>query len=182
MPTTYEKCEQDSEAVQLMNTVLTRHECYQTALNARVKFDVLFACAPRDDEGRLIQGACAMKDKGHRILGKARIITLKDRAAGRADGEICLDKEWWDDASDEQREALLDHELFHFIVRTNKAGAVIRDDLSRPVLKLRHHDVQVGWFSVVAKRNGMHSQEQIHAKWIMDEFGQAFWPDLVKVK
>lgn len=174
MPTTYEKCEQNSEAVDLMNKVLTRHECYQTTLNAKVRIDLLFACAPRNDEGVILGDA--MKDKGHRTLGKARIISLKDRAAGRGDAEVLVDKEWWDDAGDEERAALLDHELYHIAVKTNKAGAVIRDDLNRPKLRMRHHDVQFGWFKEVAKRNGPYSQEQIQAKQLMDDHGQFFWP------
>jgi hypothetical protein len=53
---------------------------------------------------------------------------------------------------------------------------VIRDDLKRPKLKLRKHDVEVGWFAIVAGRHGSASLEIEQAKAVMDSYGQLFWP------
>jgi hypothetical protein len=41
---------------------------------------------------------------------------------------------------------------------------------------LRKHDIEVGWFAVVAGRNGGASLEIEQAKAIMDSYGQLFWP------
>jgi hypothetical protein len=54
------------------------------------------------------------------------------------------------------------------------------DDLGRPKLRMRKHDINFGWFNQVAKRHGSASQERIQARMILDEAGQFYWPDLVQ--
>jgi hypothetical protein len=56
------------------------------------------------------------------------------------------------------------------------------DALGRPKLVLRDHDVQVGFFAVIAKRHGMASQECIQSKIIMDAYGQLLWPSLANAQ
>lgn len=53
------------------------------------------------------------------------------------------------------------------------------DDLGRPKLKMRKHDVEIGWFKIIAERHGAHSIERQQAKIIFDTMGQSFWPGLV---
>ena len=73
---------------------------------------------------------------------------------------------------------MLDHELHHMEVKLDEEGVVIRDDLKRPKLKLRKHDVEVGWFALVAGRHGSNSLEIEQAKRVMDSYGQLFWPEI----
>lgn len=172
MPT-YEKC--PTEVRELANAVLCGFESHQPLLDARVTIDFVFARADLNEDNEPLNDA--ITKNGRRCLGITRKIPLKDRALGRADAEICLDGDWWKDAPEEQRRALLDHELHHVAVRTNKNG-VVRDDLGRPELKMRKHDVEFGWFSIVAARHGEHSMERIQAKTLMDAGGQVYWPDI----
>lgn len=168
-----------AEEKQVMLDVLTKHENYQELLDAKVKIDLLFAYPPKDKDGKY-SDADALTHDGHKALGLARIVNLRDRTKGCGDCEITMDGLHWEDAPEKEREALMDHELYHFIVRKDQDNVILRDDLERPKIKLRHHDVQFGWFKEVAKRNGEHSQERMQAKAMMDNGGQYFWPVIAK--
>jgi hypothetical protein len=142
-----------------------------------VRLDLVFALCDRDEEtGNPIN--VAITKNGFRCYGLTKCTNLKERVLGRGDAEIVLDGDWWETATAEQQEALLDHEMHHVAVKTDKHGNIQKDDIGRPLVKLRKHDIEVGWFSVIAARNGVHSQERIQAKIIMDNLGQYFFPDL----
>ena len=161
----------DETVTEMAQAVLKQFETHAPILDAKVKIDFIFAFPDYDENGEAISNA--LKLNGYPALGICRKISLKDRAKGMGDAEISIDADWWQNrASEEQQAALLDHELHHIAV-TEK-----RDDLGRPILKIRKHDVQVGWFSVIAQRHGTHSQERIQAKQIMDAMGQFFWPEI----
>lgn len=75
---------------------------------------------------------------------------------------------------------MLDHELFHIQIKM-KGQIIQTDDLGRPKIKMRPHDMEVGWFKAVAERNGKYSQERIQALKYMEEMGQYFWPEFAAV-
>lgn len=170
---TFQRCPDDVPAI--AGAVLRLHETHTPLVSAKVTVDYVFAFPKLDDDGH--PRGDALTKNGVKALGLCRIIPLKDRALGRADAEISIDGNWWEQASDEERVALLDHELHHISVK-DKNGLFLADDLHRPLLKLRKHDVEIGWFDVVAARNGSSSQEQIQARKILDEHGQFYWPGL----
>jgi len=128
-----------------------------------------------DDKGRQLNDA--ITTRGIRALGVTKIISLKERSLDRGDAEVMLDGDWWKIATPEQQAALLDHELHHVSLKTVK-GQYQHDSIGRPKLKLRKHDVQIGWFAVIAERHGKNSVEQMQAEFIMDNLGQYFWPAL----
>jgi len=166
----------DSEVSEIASELLCKFETHLLTLNAKVKIDYVFARGDVDsDSGARLNDA--IRKDGRRIFGQARIINLKDRAMGRGDCEIILDADYWDEIDDLQRRALLDHELHHITVKCDKRG-VVRDDLGRPKLKLRKHDVEFGWFSIIAARHGAASIERIQSRSIADNYGQYFWPDI----
>lgn len=175
MPT-YQKA--PPEINELANDILCQFETHQALLYARVKLDFVFAFGDVDeDSGEKVNDAITVR--GRRVYGEARKIKLKDRAMGRGDAEICLDGDWWNyEGTPAQKRALLDHELHHITPKVDKAGNVKLDDLGRPEIKLREHDVEVGWFSVIAARHGEDAMERIQAKNIHERFGQFFWPEL----
>lgn len=137
-----------------------------------VKIDYVWAYGARDEDGKLVGEA--IKHHGVKALGLCRIVSLKDRAKGLGDCEIVLDKDWWDTVDDEERRAVIDHELTHLQL---KKGT---DDLGRPKLKLRKHDHQFGFFTSVAQRHGQYSQERIQAASMLEEAGQFYWPSLIE--
>jgi hypothetical protein len=173
MPKTYQRCGKEVE--EMASAILVEHDCYRDILDSKLKIDYVFAIPEYDEDGKP-KGDSIKKD-GYKVLGQCRVINLKDRAKGLGDVEILIDMPWWEAAKTKEAVALLDHELFHITVRKNKGGVFLRDDLNRPKVRMRKHDVQVGWFSVVAKRNGDNSQEQQQAAEIMERHGEAFWPE-----
>lgn len=173
MPT-FERC--DESINELAAELIAKYETHEPLKAAKVKVDYVFAYGDVDDKGKQLNDA--LTKNGIKCLGLTRKISLKDRALGRGDAEISLDGDWWKEASAEQQAALLDHELHHVAVKTDKAGNIQWDDLGRPQIKLRKHDVEVGWFACIAERHGAASQERIQAASIMDMTGQYFWPGI----
>jgi len=57
------------------------------------------------------------------------------------------------------KDALLDHMLTYLIVKTDKDGATVTDDLDRPRLQRRKHDREVGWFDEVVRRHQYEAPE-----------------------
>lgn len=142
----------------------------------RVRIDFLFAYGERDDDGNLVGDA--LTHRGLKALGICSKVSLKDRAKGLGEAEIRIDGDWWEQAEEDQKRALLDHEMTHIQVLLD-GGIPKLDRDGRPKIKMRKHDVEVGWFASVAKRHSVASQERIQAKAIADQYGQLLWPDLV---
>lgn len=97
----------------------------------------------------------AIMTRGQEILAKIAITGLDDRVRGMADAKLTINGFTWDKLNDNQRLALLDHELQHL-----KAGEGA-DDLGRPSLKMRPHDWEVTGFADVVKRHGESSVESL---------------------
>lgn len=153
---------------------------YREIIESRLQIDLLMAHADIDPETQQRVGD-ALKLHGVKALGICSIVNLKTRTRGLGDVLIELDGDWWDEADDEARMALLDHELTHIDFKREKNGVTIqRDDLNRPLVKMRPHHFEVGWFAHVAMRHGQHSLERKAARLAFEEFGQAFWPQLVE--
>lgn len=139
---------------------------------AQVKIDYIFAF---NETGH------AITLHGKPCLGLCKIINLKDRSKGMGDVEIQLDGAAWKSMTEDQRNALLDHELEHVIVVRNDDGDIKTDDLNRPKIRMKKHDYDFGWFECIARRHGINSPEVTQAKLLWDESGQAFFPMLTEV-
>lgn len=157
--------------------ILNEFESHKPLVEYGAKVDLIFAYGERDDDTGELKGD-ALTHNGVKALGIAKKCSTKERAMGRGDAEVCLDADYWTGvATPEMQRALLDHELHHISLKVKK-GQVVHDDLGRPEIKLRKHDVEIGWFGLIAERHGKNSQEQIQAKTIMDAYGQFYWPAL----
>jgi hypothetical protein len=172
MPT-FQRCPPAIKA--MADEILREHESHQQVVSAKVEIDYVFAFADVNDAGVTINNA--LTHHGSRALGICKKIALKERVLGRGDVEIALDGRWWQEASEAECRAVLDHELHHIEVKVDLNG-VCRDDIGRPLIKLRKHDYDVGWFNIIAQRHGTASIEAKQAKQIMDEMGQYYWPEL----
>jgi hypothetical protein len=64
-------------------------------------------------------------------------------------------------------------------LKKNGFGEVARDDIGRPLIKLRKHDYEFGWFNIIAARHGIASAEVQQATRIADEMGQYYFPGMV---
>ncbi len=144
-----------------------------------VKVDLVFAHAPEDDDGNVM--GPAVKHHGYPATSVARIVSLKDREKGNGDCEITLDGDAWPDFSEDERAAVMDHELYHFRLQRDKENDVKHDSGNRPKMTMRHHDVQIGWFNEIATRHGTASMERKQAVQLIADNGQYYWPDLVQM-
>ena len=160
-----------AEVAYLAEELIGKYKTHASIRDNHIKIDFMFANAFRDEKtGEPIEDA--IKHHGVRALGVTKRLSLKDRAKGLGDAEVLLDGDWWEQATEEERAALLDHELNH-IVGTSK-----RDAIGRPIVALRQHDHQIGFFKVIAERHGQASQEVQQAARMMDQAGQAYWPSI----
>ena len=139
-----------------------------------VKLEYLFAYAPTNEAGE--KKGAALKSHGYPCSGAAGIINLEGRVMGRQDGKVILDGDGWGRMSEQQQNALLDHEISHFLVARNLEGEAIYDDCGRPKLKMRLHDFQAGWFHDIAARHGAASAEMTQAALLFQECGQVYFP------
>ncbi len=133
-----------------------------------VTFDLLFVST--DGEGP------ALSHGGYAAYAVVRVISSKDRAAGRADAEIVIDRDKYHGMTPERRDALIDHELEHVMVMKTKDGDFDTDDQHRPKLKLRKHDYQFGWFESIARRHRDNSIEVAQAESMWDACAQTLFP------
>ena len=169
---TFQKCESDVE--QIVDELLHEYQTHRQTVEAEVKVDLIFAFANVDEDGE--KKGVALKLHGIRALGITKATSLKDRVMGRGDVEILLDGDWWKTATIEEQRALVDHELTHIEVCVDEHGVIETDDYHRPIVKMRKHDYEFGWFNVIAERHGRSSIERQQAAIIMDGSGQYYWP------
>lgn len=139
-----------------------------TLAAAGLKIDLLMASTDTEDGHAVTHG-------GYPALAVVRIVSSKDRAKAMGDAEIVIDRDAYEAMSAGQRDALLDHELYHLELVLDRNGKVKRDDHRRPKLKMRKHDVQVGWFAEIARRHDTSSHEVRQATEIFEEHGQLFF-------
>jgi len=160
----------------MAQSLLREFESHLPILESGVTFSLLFAFGDRDeDTGELTSDALTLH--GQRALGIARKVSEKDRVKGLPDAEILLDGDYWPTVDEEKQRALLDHEMHHISLKVSK-GQIQHDCAGRPKLKLRKHDVEIGWFKCIAERHGAASIERQQAQHILDSCGQYFWPQI----
>ena len=152
MPT-YDTSSKDVEKL----AAALRTKSHQHLDVAKVAIGYLFAYAPKDKKGD--PKGPAIKNHGYPAAALVKVTSHKDRVAGLPDAVIILDGDQWPEWSEERRGAVLDHELEHLKLKTDREGAVRSDDNGRPLLKVKPHDFQVGGFSAVIDRHGEQAVE-----------------------
>lgn len=128
-------------------------------VEAKVTIDALFAEANAAGAGTIAPDAHPVRHHGRPVMASIKVNSYKLRFQGHADAEITIDEDAWDKLSDAEQDALLDHELQHLELKTDKDGGVMRDDLDRPRILMRKHDHEFGWFDACARRHGTASLE-----------------------
>lgn len=148
MPTTYQKAPHD--VAELVDETASRF--HTDLVKAGVRYDLMFAYGPCDDEtGEKLDDP--LKLRGVACLAIVRVVNLRDRAKGMGDAEIAFDADRWPDLTPQQREALVDHELEHLVLKRDRQDEVKLDDLGRPKLAIKTHDFDVGGFYSVIRRH-----------------------------
>jgi hypothetical protein len=93
---------------------------------------------------------------GRVTIGKCKKASDLDRELMEFDFIILLSKSFWLDleVTDEQRRALLDHELMHAAVKVGENGEPEEDAKGRIVYRVRKHDIEE--FADTVKRHGIY--------------------------
>ena len=96
---------------------------------------------------------------GRMSLGTTKLVGNLERELMEHDFVIVLVKEFWDDpnVTDDQRQALLDHQLSRAARVLGKDGEPVEDERERKRYRLVKPDLQE--FSAVVKRRGMYRKE-----------------------
>jgi hypothetical protein len=158
-------------------------ERYHSGLaDAGIRIDVLMVRPTVDDNDD--PTGPAIKVGGYPAVACIRILGLKDRVARGYDAEMLLDADHYELAGEADQVAMIDHEITHIEAVTDEKGAIRLDDAERPKLKMRKHDVNVGWFSEIARRHGEASLEiqQARAMLESDNWTQCFLPGMEPVE
>jgi hypothetical protein len=157
MSTSYS--EGDGEVLGRLAAVLRAH--HAPLFDAGVKVGVLFAV---NDTGHAVTG------HGYPALATVKVVSLKDRVHKGTDAELVIDRRAYEELTDAQRDALLDHEMSHLALKkfgyvavkdsrgepTGETELVCeRDDLDRPKLVGVKGDWSAGdGFRSVCRRHG----------------------------
>ena len=103
--------------------------------------------------------------RGIECAATVRITSTRERALGIGDAVITINGELMPTWSTRQLHAVIDHELTHLELKMDKkTGQPKVDDQDRPMLKIRLHDREFGWFDSVATRWGADSFENSQAR------------------
>jgi len=117
----------------------------------------------------------AISHRGYPAAAQVRAVPVKDRAGGRRDAEILVDKRLFKTLPEKRKQALLDHELQHLQPVLGKEQRPKLDGAGRPRLKLRRHDRQLGWFDAIVRRHGEAAPEKVQARALLQEAGQLYF-------
>jgi hypothetical protein len=100
-------------------------------------------------------------DDGIRKLGQCKKASELDQRLSGYDFVILLNREAWEeDLSEDQRRALLDHELCHAEVKVDGDGEQAADETGRRIWRIRKHDVEE--FEAIVQRHGLYKRDLEH--------------------
>jgi hypothetical protein len=139
-PVNYELIAADAEPYRLLDGVRVWHG---DLAEARIALAWRINLNP-DADGRLVLGKCQKVSDLHKELADYDFIVI-------------LNREAWDEFSDAQRLALLDHELSHATVARDQDGQPKLDERGRAVFRLRKHDIEE--FRDVVARHGCYKED-----------------------
>ena len=146
-------CKADNETRAQVLDVMRRFHGDLT--EAEVTVDVLWCDhGERDDTEQP-----ALKLHGYPCAATIKRTAVKDRLLGMVDAVLTIDRSSWNNLDDDERLALLDHELRHLELVVDKVCQVQADDAGRPKLRTRLHDWQLGGFHRIANRHGTKALE-----------------------
>lgn len=165
---TFEKCGLDVEKI--ASDLIASY--YSDLKECEVKITYLYAFAARNKDGEP-KGDAIKTSSGLPALAKVERTNLKDRVLGKADVVMSIDGDKWKCLSSDRQVALIDHELYHIVVRRDKEMNVLSDDIGRPLVEMRKHDWEITGFKEIAKRHGDSSIEVVGAKSFRSQFGEA---------
>lgn len=115
--------------------------------------------------------------QGYGAAAVVKITSTKDRAAGLEDALLIVDRFVYSGLTAAQKDALIDHELYHLDRKiSKKTGEPAFDSNGRPKLELRLHDHQIGAFDEIIARHREAALEVVAAKQLIAGMAQLSLP------
>ena len=142
----YEKAE--TADVTLLNSVMALYHHELTDAELRVAFVM---CRKFDAEDNPIP---SLKFAGGHAAAITRKVSARRKAHDPHDVEIEADGMRWTDMSTAQKTALLDHELSHIRLKTDRHGIVQQDENGRVKVGLVPDDIVLTAFLEIIRRHG----------------------------
>lgn len=137
---------------------LMRHPVHQHLADNEVRIGYLMRCKPKDKGNKRELGSVhavkTMFQGGFKDLG---LMLLEQLLGDLPEFLIVLDLKFWNQATDEQRDALTWHELAHIQQRVDEYGAPRFDRDGLPVFGIVEHDVSA--FRSEVERFGLWSDD-----------------------
>jgi len=137
----------------MLNQVMARYHHELVDAQSRVSLNFVKAF-DKDDEP-----TPALKHAGHYCEAYVKLISRRRKLRDPHEAEIDIDGHMWEEKNDQQREALLDHELSHIKVVTDRHGIPKRDEDERVQLKLVPDDIFITGFLSVIRHYGQNAGE-----------------------
>jgi len=166
MPKGYRK----ADASEMESLTKIRNEHHEELRDHDVQVGLLFARAGRDQHGEATSHP--IKFAGVPVVARVRRTSVKERIWCPYDAVIEVDEDRWEGMSEDERVAVIDHELTHVVVAKDKAGAAIIGDDLRPQIAMRPDDWMLTGFAEVVKRHGRAAIEAQAIHEISEKFGQ----------
>ena len=94
---------------------------------------------------------------GQLVLGKCKKISELDKEFQTFDFVIILNHEAWKELDENQRQALMFHELNHIAVSEDQNGNTKKDARNRTMFRIRKHDIEE--FGAVIEHFGCYKQD-----------------------
>ena len=150
----------DEELVATIKEVMKKH--HEDKHIEGVTVDCLLAHTDRID-------GTAIKSRGTYALAYIRITSLMERVMGMADALMIIDHASMQLWKENRLRAVIDHELEHIqLIREKKNNQPRRDDHDRPMLGIKQHDYQFGWFEAPVKHYGYDAVEYDQAQQLVN--------------
>ncbi|MHC4714463.1 MAG: putative metallopeptidase [Planctomycetota bacterium] len=136
------------------------HKHHKHLESEKIKIGTVFVETDADETS----GAAppALTDRGMPCLAKIRLAPTRDRILHGCDAVLEIDSQEYDPLDSKVQWALIDHELTHLRLKTNKEGEYVRDGYGRAKLELRPHDWEVSGFTRVVQRYGRNAVEALN--------------------
>lgn len=136
---------------QLLERVMSK-EKYEILKSYNIKIALFYKYGKRDKEGNL--KTTALSKNGVPIPAQTKIVSSFNRITDNTDVKIILNKELWDELSQNEKESVLDNGLYYIEIKEDKMGEpiMISDDSDKVDLKLRKPDFYIeGFLNVMSE-------------------------------
>lgn len=136
---------------QLLEKVMSK-EKYEILKSYNIKIALFYKYGKRDKEGNL--KTTALSKNGVPIPAQTKIVSSFNRITDNTDVKIILNKELWDELSQNEKESVLDNGLYYIEIKEDKMGepVMISDDSDKVDLKLRKPDFYIeGFLNVMSE-------------------------------